>query len=262
MSINLTINPEKTAKTITSFIKTTVKDAGFSRVVIGLSGGVDSSTTCYLAIKALGANNVYTAVLPYGSLDKQGVKDARLIIDKLKLPESNVFVIDIKPFVERTVVYDPQMDKLRLGNIAVRLRMILLYDLAKKLDTLVIGTENKTEYLLGYFTRFGDEASDIEPIRGLYKTQVKQLAKYLAVPDKIIKKDPSAGMWLGQTDEGEFGFSYEQADQILFLFHDKKCSFSQIVKQGLDKEVVKKVLRRAKDNEFKHKLPYCLASSV
>lgn len=258
MFINLSIDPVKTTVKITSFIKTTLRKVGFSRVVIGLSGGVDSSTTCFLAVKALGVDNVYSVLMPYGSLNKQGVKDAKSVIAKLKIPKQNVFLVDVKPMTDKVAKHDSSIDKLRRGNIAVRIRMILLFDLAKKLDALVLGTENRTEYLLGYFTRFGDEASDIEPLRGLYKTQVRQLAKYLGVPDKIIKKPPSAGMWQGQTDEKEFGFSYEAADQILFLYHEKKYSSSQIVNKGFDKKIVKKVLERVEDNDFKHKLPHII----
>ncbi len=140
----------------------------------------------------------------------------------------------------------------------VRMRMILLYDLSKKYNALVLGTENKTEHLLGYFTRFGDEASDIEPLQNLYKTQVKQLASYLGVPEEIIKKPPTAGMWQGQTDEGEFGFTYEEADQILSLWHDKKADREVIIKAGFSPDTVDKVIKRVTDNSFKHNLPYTL----
>ena len=134
--------------------------------------------------------------------------------------------------------------------------MILLFDLAKRENALVLGTENKTEHLLGYFTRFGDEASDVEPIRNLYKTQVRQLAPYLGIPKKIIEKTPTAGMWAGQTDEGEFGFTYEDADKILTLYREQKKTAEEIGKEGLKKDVIEKVLGRMKVNEFKHRLPY------
>jgi len=133
------------------------------------------------------------------------------------------------------------------------MRMILLFDLAKKYKALVLGTENKTEHLLGYFTRFGDSASDIEPIRHLYKTQVRKLAKYLKIPEKIIKKTPTAGLWQGQTDEREFGFSYGEADQILLLYLDQKKNVEEIVNKGIKLEQVEKVVKRLKANEFKHR---------
>lgn len=258
MRIDLSINPAKTIAKITSFIKTTVRKADFSRLIIGLSGGVDSSTACYLAVKALGIDKVFILLAPYGFFDKEGIEDAEKIVTELNIPSKQVFSIDIKTMVDDIVSHDPYMSKLRRGNIAVRTRMILLYDLSKKLNALVLGTENKSEYFLGYFTRFGDEAADIEPIRELYKTQVKQLAEYLGISQKIINKSPSANMWLGQTDEGELGFSYEQADKILHLFYDKKYKQSQIIKEGFTKKIVDKVLTRVKDNQFKHKLPYTL----
>ncbi|MBI2190192.1 MAG: NAD(+) synthase, partial [Candidatus Levybacteria bacterium] len=135
------------------------------------------------------------------------------------------FILSIKSIVDKlakTLGVQPLKDSIRLGNIMARVRMILLYDLAKKHQALVCGTENRSEYHLGYFTRFGDEASDFEPIRHLYKTQVYQLASYLGVPKTVIDKKPTAGLWAEQTDEGEFGFSYKEADPVLYLYFDKK----------------------------------------
>ena len=256
MTIDLSINSAETVGRLVKFIKNTVHRAGFARVVIGVSGGLDSAVSCFLAAKALGSDNVIVGLFPYGELNKEGIEDAKLIIRKLVIPSSNVILADIKSFVEGIVSLDLSIDDLRKGNIMVRMRMILLYDLAKKDQALVLGTENKTEYLLGYFTRFGDEASDIEPIKGLYKTQLRQLAKYLKLPTKITQKVPSAGMWSGQTDEGELGFSYEEADKFLYSYVDLKKSRGEIIKSGLGKEVVDKVLNRLKTNEFKNRLPF------
>jgi len=133
-----------------------------------------------------------------------------------------------------------------------------LFDLAKKKQALVCGTENKTEHLLGYFTRFGDEASDFEPIRHLYKTEVLKLALYLGVPEKIINQPPSAGLWPGQTDEGDFGFSYKEADQVLELYLEKKLKLEEIEKKGFKK--AGKIIARLKQNLFKHQTPYSLSS--
>lgn len=135
-----------------------------------------------------------------------------------------------------------------------RARMVILYDLAKKHQALVCGTENKSEFRLGYFTRFGDEASDFEPIQHLYKTQVYQLAKYLNIPKNIILQVPTAGLWEGQTDEGEFGFSYKEADIVLYLYFDKGKAISQIITKGFPN--AQKIIDRAKANSFKHHLPY------
>ena len=170
--------------------------------------------------------------------------------------DEEAFKSDIKPIVDAAIKHDPSISNLRKGNMMARIRMMLLYDFAKKHQGLVLGTENKTENILGYFTRFGDEASDIEPLLGLYKTQVRQLASFLDVPERIIIKSPSAGFWKGQTDEKEYGFTYEEADKVLHLHVDQHKSKEEIIRKGFDKETVEKVVQRLKDNEFKHKLPY------
>lgn len=252
----LSISPFQTAEEIKNFIQATLHKTGFSRLVIGLSGGVDSATSFILAAQAIGAANIFVGLFPYGDLNREGMIDAKLILETLNTPKENVTTVDIQPLIDPIIALGSKMSELRKGNIMVRLRMILLYDLAKKYNALVLGTENRTEHLLGYFTRFGDEASDIEPIRHLYKTQVKQLAQSIGVPQKIINKPPTAGMWQGQTDEGEFGFSYDEADKVLTLKFDQKLTDEQIIREGLGRELVEKVLARVGKNEFKHRLPY------
>ncbi|MEK7140944.1 MAG: NAD+ synthase [Patescibacteria group bacterium] len=250
-----TFDATYTAETLVRFLKTSFEAVGFQHTVIALSGGVDSSTSAALAVMALGKNNVYPLLLPYGKLNGQGVADARLVIQTLGVPEDNVTEKNIQPFVDPIIATDPSMDRLRRGNVMARVRMILLYDSAKKYNALVVGTENKTEHLLGYFTRFGDEASDIEPLRNLYKTQVYALARYLNLPEIILTKAPSAGLWGGQTDEGEFGFTYKEADEILRMVVDEKKSMEEIVAMGIERSVVEKVVKRMKDNAYKHHLP-------
>ena len=261
MPLNLSIDSRKTVGNITAFIQQTCKKTGLSHLVVGLSGGIDSAVSSALAVRAVGAENIYVGIFPYGDLNDEGLEDAKLIIGAFKIPNSNIITIDIKPFIDPLIKIDSSMNDLRRGNIATRMRMILLYDLAKKYQALVLGTENRSEYLLGYYTRFGDEASDLAPIRELYKTQVKQLACYLKIPEKIINKTPTAGMWIGQTDEGEFGFTYKEADGILYQYVDLKKNRDEIINYGFKGETVDKVLKRLKDNEFKHKTPYCLAYS-
>ena len=197
-------------------------------------------------------------MLPYGDWHKMAGIHVRKYSEKLHVPSENILEFDIKPLCVPIFSSLSAVEKLRQGNIMVRLRMTVLYDLAKKHKALVMGTENKSEYLLGYFTRFGDEASDIEPIQKYYKTQVYQLAEFLKVRREFIEKPPTAGLWEGQTDEGELGFSYKEADQILFLNIDKGLSKSEIIDKGFDKDTVEKVLARMKENEFKHKLPYVI----
>lgn len=255
--IDLSINPSKTAEDLIQFIRKSVDKAGFSRVVLGLSGGVDSAVSLYLSVRALGVENVHVGIFPYGEFDIVSKNNALILTNECKLPRSNIHIIDISSFTDSIISADSNMDNIRRGNIMARIRMILLYDLSKKYKALVMGTENKTENLLGYYTRFGDEASDIEPIIGLYKTQVKQLARYLQIPEKIINKSPTAGMWKGQTDEGEFGFTYDDADKILFLFTKGK-KIDEIIKDGFDKKVVDLVINKLLDNKFKKEVPYQL----
>lgn len=243
----------RTPNVLITFLKTSFQNSGFKRAVIGMSGGVDSSTSCALAVQALGAKNVYPLLLPYR--DSSSSDDAKLVITHIGIPKRNIIQINIVPFVDPMIALDPTMDRIRRGNIMARVRMILLYDAAKKWNALVVGTENKTEHLLGYFTRFGDEASDVEPLRYLYKTEVYALARELQLPEKILKKDPTAGLWEGQTDEEEFGFTYKEADAILGMIVDEKKSIDEVVGKGYDQATVEKVIKRMKKNNFKHHLP-------
>lgn len=252
------IDPEQTVKSRVKFLKTTFAKAGFSKAVIALSGGVDSATSCALAVAALGPQNVFPLLAPYGQLNPREVQDAVKLGNFLKIPKNNITKIDIKPVSDLIIALDPAMDFVRKGNIMARMRMILLFDQAKKRKALVLGTENKSEHLLGYFTRFGDEASDIEPLGNLYKTEVYQIARYLKIPAEILNKIPSAGLWEGQTDEDEFGFTYKEADQILSLLYDEKKTVNEVIKKGFDVSVVNKVKERVEKNKFKHLLPYLL----
>lgn len=247
---------EEIAQQLISFLKTTFQTAGFTRAVIAVSGGVDSATSCALAVRALGSEHVYPLLLPYGDLNQKGTEDARLVIQHLNIPEAHVKTTDIEPLLAPLFLSIPEVGHIRRGNAMARMRMMVLYDLARSLSGLVVGTENKTEHLLGYFTRFGDEASDVEPLRGLYKTQVYGLATYLGIPEPILTKAPTAGLWDGQTDEGEFGFTYKQADEILSLLYDEKKSVEEIIASGFDQKTILAVKKRVEENEYKHKVPY------
>jgi len=240
------INPDQVVSYLTAFLKTSFAKAGFSKAVIALSGGVDSAVSCALAVRAFGPDNVYPVLMPFGPLSAHATIDAMEVVTALGINSFHAVRIDIKPILER--VLPP--DKIRQGNMMARTRMMLLYDQAKKQNALVIGTENKTEYLLGYYTRFGDEASDIEPLRNLYKTQVYDVARYLKLPDVVLSRPPTADLWAGQTDEGDFGFTYKDADEILYQHFDLKQEVT-----GFPKELVDRVLARARDNDFKHHLP-------
>jgi len=243
---------------IITFIKISFQKAGFSHAVLAVSGGVDSAVSLTLAVNALGEENVYPILLPYGILNTQGVLDGVELIIQLHIPLTHVVRIDIKKAVDDISGNEMGMGNIRKGNIMARVRMIYLFDQAKKRNALVVGTENKSEHLLGYFTRFGDGASDIESISHLYKTQVIELASYLKIPQKIVDKPPTAGLWPEQTDEGEFGFSYQDADQVLALLYDEKKSVDEVVSLGFSKEVVERIQSRVSHNSFKHTTPYRL----
>lgn len=251
-------DPVKTKDLLIDFIKTAFAKAGFSKAVIALSGGVDSATSCGLAVHALGAANVFPLFLPYGDLNPQGVVDAQEVIGAFNIPKDNVRIVDIQPLVDPVLKLDSTMDNVRKGNVMARTRMIVLFDQAKKRNALVIGTENKSEHLLGYFTRFGDEASDIEPLRNLYKTQIYELAKHLGIQEQILTKQPTAGLWEGQTDEGELGFSYKEADEILYQLYDLRKTVEEVVASGFDKTILEKVRSHVTKNSFKHHLPIIL----
>jgi len=255
MNKSFAINPKTETKKIVSFLEKTFEKQNLHNAVIGLSGGIDSTVSFYLLKEFLSPKNIYVAHLYY----KESIfADMEKVLNKNHIPKENIHLLSIKKIVDTTakLLQVETDDKVRKGNIAARTRMIVLFDLAKKYNALVTGTENKSENLLGYFTRFGDQASDIEPIEHLYKTQVYELAKYLGVPEEIIKQKPSAGLWVGQTDEAEFGFSYEEADQVLFYAFDQELSLKEIKKKGFIN--AEKILNWQKRNLFKHQTPYTI----
>jgi len=248
------INPEEEILKIQSFIKSVMSKQQKKNVVIGISGGIDSATALFLLKNSIPHENIFVLYLPYFENNSEDFKD---VIKDINLPEENVKEVSIKPIADSIIkTLNIPEDKIRKGNVMARVRMIALYDYAKEIDGLVCGTENKSEFLLGYFTRFGDGASDFEPIQHLYKTQVYEVATKLGVPDKIIKRMPSANLWENQTDEEELGFSYKEADEVLYLYFDKGMKIEEILVKS--SKNAGKIIDFANRNSYKHHVPYLI----
>ena len=250
--IDLTINTDVARQILTGFIKSELNRVGFTRAIINLSGGLDSALSCALAAEALGPENVLALRLPYRTSSPDSLEHAQLVIDKFKVRSET---IEITNMVDPLIEHEPDMSNTRKGNIMARSRMIVLYDQSEAFKGLPIGTSNKTEILLGYSTMWGDMASAINPIGDLYKTQVRQLSRALEIPVVIVDKPPSADLWVGQTDEGELGFTYEQVDQLLFLIVDQRYSAQDCIEDGFDEKFVHSVLTRVRRNQFKRMMP-------
>lgn len=250
--IELDINTELAREILTSFIRSEVTRAGFTRAVVGVSGGVDSAVSCMLTAEALGPENVLAVRMPYASSTPESLEHAELVIEQTGVQHKT---ISITPAVDALLEAVPAEERVRRGNVMARVRMIVLYDQSAEFDGLVIGTGNKTEILLGYTTQFGDAASAINPVGDLYKTQLRQLAEALDVPQVIRQKPPSADLWRGQTDEGELGFTYEQVDQLLFLLVDRRHSAEECVEAGFEREFVEVVVERVRRHQFKRLMP-------
>jgi NAD+ synthase len=250
---HLTIDPELVRKILVGFIRDELGKAGFRRAVIGLSGGIDSSTSCFLAAEALGPENVLALRMPYRTSSRDSLEDAQTVIEMLGVHSDTV---DITPMVDPLFARFPDMDQRRRGNAMARMRMIVLYDRSEAWKGLVIGTGNKTEGLLGYTTLYGDSACAINPIGDLYKTQVRQLAAALGVPERIRLKPPTADLWAGQTDEGEMGFTYADVDQVLYLLFDARYSIEETVAlSGFPRPFVEEVWRRVQRAQYKRQPP-------
>lgn len=247
------------AKILTGFIQSEVQRAGFHRVIVGLSGGLDSSLSATLAAAALGPGNVWGASMPYKTSSPESVVHARLIADWLGI---NWLQVDITPQIDAYFVPFPDADQIRRGNKMARERMTILYDHSARLGALVLGTSNKTELLLGYGTLYGDMASALNPIGDLYKTQVRWLARHLKVPAEILEKTPSADLWAGQTDEEELGFTYETVDRLLFYMVDRRYKLPDLVELGFEARLVEAVFRRVRSSQYKRRPPVIAKVSV
>ncbi len=248
----LNINTDIARKMLTGFIKDQITKAGMKRAVLGLSGGIDSALSAYLSVEALGAENVLAVRMPYKTSNPASMNDATLVIESLGIPYLNVPITEMAdPLINQF----PDMTNLRKGNIMARLRMVTLYDQSVAFGGLVMGTSNKTEFLLGYSTIYGDSGVALHPLADLYKAQVRQLSRAMGVPQPILDKAPSADLWEGQTDEGELGYTYSSVDQVLFLLVDERYTVDEVVEEGFERTFVEKVWSRVKINHYKRTMP-------
>ena len=252
MDNGLSIDTGLVRKILTEFIRSEIRRAGFNRAVVNLSGGIDSAVSFALAVAALGPENVLAVRLPYKTSSADSLEHSQELIDQFGCPS---VTISITEMVDPLFAREQDISAVRKGNIMARVRMIVAYDQSEAFKGLVVGTGNKTEILLGYTTLYGDSACALNPIGDLYKTQVRQLAKDLQIPEVIIAKAPSADLWTGQTDEGELGFTYENVDRLLCLLVDQRYSPEECVEAGFAEKFVRQVVERVRRSQFKRILP-------
>lgn len=248
----LMLDLEKTRDILVNFLRDEVHKIGFKKVILGLSGGIDSALVAFLAAEAFGPENVYTVMMPYKTSSKESLEHAELVV---KATGINTKKVEITPMADAYFAMNDEMSSLRRGNFMARTRMCVLFDNSAKEGALVLGTSNRTEILLGYSTQFGDSASAVNPIGDLYKAQVWALSEFLGVPKEIIDKKPSADLWEGQTDEQELGFSYQMADEVLYYLNDERMTLKEITELGYDENIVKTIMRKIKMAQYKRKLP-------
>ena len=257
----LEIDTDVARRVIAEFIRGQLRQAGFTRALLGLSGGIDSAVVAYLVAEAIGADHLLAVMLPYATSSSESVTDARDVIDDLGCSSE---LIEISAMVDAyfgsqaaagAAADGGTATSLRRGNYMARTRMAVLYDRSVGWGGLVVGTSNKTESLIGYTTHFGDNASAFNPIGDLYKSQVRQLAAALGVPEQIIRKAPSADLWPGQTDESEAGFSYPELDRLLFWLVDRRRNPTELAELGFDPATIERVGRLIASAEFKRQVP-------
>ncbi|HET9436159.1 MAG TPA: NAD+ synthase [Candidatus Limnocylindrales bacterium] len=248
----LAIDTAIARRVIAQFIRGQLRQAGFERLVLGLSGGIDSGLVAYLAAEAIGAEKLLCVLMPYRTSSPASRADAEEVVRRLGCASE---LVDISPMVDGFFAGDPDASSLRRGNFMARQRMAVLYDRSVTWGGLVVGTGNKTESLIGYTTIFGDNACAFNPIGDLYKSQVRQVAAAMDVPEAIIRKAPSADLWPGQTDEAEADISYPLLDRLLFWRIDKRRSIDELVALGFERALVERVDRMIATSEFKRQVP-------
>jgi len=249
---SLRLNAPLARKMITRFLADGVRRPGFESVVLGLSGGVDSSLTAALAAEALGPDRVLAVALPYRT---SSVESLALAERAARAGGLRFEIVPITAMADPFLATIPAADRIRHGNVLARLRMVVLYDLSARERALVLGTSNKTELLLGYSTQHGDSACALMPIGDLYKTQVRALARHMGVAEEILARAPSADLWQGQTDEGELGFSYADVDRLLARMIDDRLGPARLFEEGFDPALVRRVRERIRRSQYKRRLP-------
>lgn len=250
--VDLSINPALVEAVLVRFVRSEIYRTGYRRAVLGLSGGLDSSTVCFLAARALGPENVLAVTMPYATSSPESKADALRVVEA-----TGVQTIDlpITPQIDAYFARFDQVPRLRLANKCARERMTVLYDQSAAFEGLVLGTSNKSELLLGYGTQFGDMVSAINPIGDLYKTQLYTLAAHLGVPESVLRKTPTGDLWTGQTDEGELGFTYAAVDRLLALVVDRRYKPEEAIAAGFEADFVRRVMQMVQRNQYKRRMP-------
>ena len=248
----LDLNLKDVHNELVKFLRENFKKAGFSKAVLGLSGGIDSALVAYLLRDALGKENVLAIMMPYKSSNPDSLNHAKLVVEDLKI---NSKTIEITDMIDAYFKNEKEATSLRMGNKMARERMSILFDYSSKENALVVGTSNKTEIYLGYSTQFGDSACALNPIGDLYKTNIWDLSRYLKIPNELIEKKPSADLWEGQTDEQEMGLTYKEADQVLYRMLEENKTVKEILAEGFSKDLVDNILKRMNRSEYKRRMP-------
>ncbi|WP_338993479.1 NAD+ synthase [Fusobacterium animalis] len=248
----LDLNLKDIHNELVEFLRENFKKAGFSKAVLGLSGGIDSALVAYLLRDALGKENVLAIMMPYKSSNPDSLNHAKLVIEDLKI---NSKTIEITDMIDAYFKNEKEATSLRMGNKMARERMSILFDYSSKENALVVGTSNKTEIYLGYSTQFGDSACALNPIGDLYKTNIWDLSRYLKIPNELIEKKPSADLWEGQTDEQEMGLTYKEADQVLYRMLEENKTVEEVLAEGFNKDLVDNIVRRMNRSEYKRRMP-------
>ena len=248
----LDLNLKEVHSELVEFLRESFKKTGFSKAVLGLSGGIDSALVAYLLRDALGKENVLAIMMPYKSSNPDSLNHAKLVVEDLGI---NSKTIEITDMIDAYFKNEKEATSLRMGNKMARERMSILFDYSSKENALVVGTSNKTEIYLGYSTQFGDSACALNPIGDLYKTNIWDLSRYLKIPNELIEKKPSADLWEGQTDEQEMGLTYKEADQVLYRMLEENKKVEEVLTEGFNKDLVDNIVRRMNRSEYKRRMP-------